>query len=240
MHEADSRTALAAVSIRRDGDPSNWDRAGPVGPGCDHGVMSRSDRAVFRLPIAALGIPVLAAFCVTPLATAGGAWIWVYALPVLALLYVLLTRTVADRTGLRTGGPTGFHAMAWPDMDGMEFRGSRWAVAVGHDGRRLRLPMVRPRDLPRLAAVSGGHLDLDRLAAGTGDESSGDVSAAATVPSEDAVAPSGDAVAAPTNAGPPVAGSADLPVPAVGASVDGPDAHPPATETGTGRPPPAE
>ncbi len=153
--------------------------------------MSRSDRAVFRLPIAALGIPVLAAFCVTPLATAGGGWIWIYVLPVLALLYVVVTRTIADRTGLRTGGPTGFHSMAWTEMDGMEFRGSRWAVAVGLDGRRLPLPMVRPRDLPRLATVSGGHLDLEKMAAGAPASADGGV--IGTAPPDDAEPPAASA-----------------------------------------------
>lgn len=180
---------------------------------------------VFRLPIAALGIPVLAAFCVTPLATVGGAWIWLYVLPVLALLYVLVTRTVADRNGLRTKGPTGFRSMLWPEMDGMEFRGSRWAVAVGLDGRRLRLPMVRPRDLPRLVAVSGGYLDMDKLAAGV---------PAGEDPADAAVVP-------PADAAPPAAAElADVPVPAVGAGPGGSDGRPPTTGTGTGRPPPAE
>ena len=32
---------------------------------------------------------------------------------------------------------------------------------MGKDGRRLPLPMVRPRDLPRLATASGGSLNLD-------------------------------------------------------------------------------
>ena len=66
--------------------------------------------------------------------------------------------------------------MAWTDMDGLAFQDSRWAVAVGTDGRRLRLPMIRPRDLPRLAAVSGGSLDLrsreaaEPVETGVGDE----------------------------------------------------------------------
>jgi hypothetical protein len=123
--------------------------------------MASADRAVFRLPVVALLIPVVLAVFATPLATVGGGWIWLYALPVLVLIYVLVTRTVADPGGVRTSGITGVHRLAWADMDGLEFSGSRWAVAVAHDGRRLRLPMVRPRDLPRLAAVSGGSLRFD-------------------------------------------------------------------------------
>jgi hypothetical protein len=125
------------------------------------GDMAKVDRAVFRLPVVALLIPVVLAIFATPLATVGGGWIWLYALPVLVGIYVVITRTVADPAGVRTSGITGRHRLAWADLDGLEFSGSRWAVAVAHDGRRLRLPMVRPRDLPRLAAVSGGSLRLD-------------------------------------------------------------------------------
>ena len=57
-------------------------------------------------------------------------------------------------------GLLGAKRMTWSDMDGLEFRDSRWAIAVGTDGRRLRLPMVRPRDLPALTSVSGGSLLL--------------------------------------------------------------------------------
>ncbi len=130
--------------------------------------MAKADRAVFRLPVVALLIPVVLAIFATPLATVGGGWIWLYALPVLVLVYVLITRTVADPAGIRTSGITGPHRLAWIEMDGLEFSGSRWAVAVAHDGRRLRLPMVRPRDLPRLAAVSGGSLRFDLPADASG------------------------------------------------------------------------
>ncbi len=61
------------------------------------------------------------------------------------------------------------HRAGSPDRTG--WPGPRWTawsspVPAGrspsaHDGRRLRLPMVRPRDLPRLAAVSGGSLRFD-------------------------------------------------------------------------------
>jgi hypothetical protein len=148
------------------------------------GDMAKVDRAVFRLPVVALLIPVVLAVFATPLATVGGGWIWLYLLPVLALIYVLITRTVADPTGVQTSGITGLHRLAWAEMDGLEFSGSRWAVAVAHDGRRLRLPMVRPRDLPRLAAVSGGSLWLDPPAEPTSTPSAEPITHSADQPAE--------------------------------------------------------
>ena len=123
--------------------------------------VSRSDRAVFRLPAVSLLIPFLLFVFVTPLATAGPKWLLgLYILPVLGLTYILLTRTVADSIRISTSGLRGGSRIRWEELDGFEFRGPRWATAVATDGRRLRLPMIRPRDLPRLASVSGGRLLL--------------------------------------------------------------------------------
>ena len=125
--------------------------------------MSRPERAVFRLPGIALLIPFLLFVCVTPLANAGADFLLaLYVFPVVGLAYILLTRTVADSEVIRTTGLLGGRRVAWADLDGLEFHGPRWAIAVATDGRRFRLPMVRPRDLPRLAQVSGGRLLLGR------------------------------------------------------------------------------
>lgn len=121
--------------------------------------MSRPDRAVFRLPVISVLIPFLAFVCITPLANAGPpAFLAFYLFPLGALVYILITRTVVDPTGIRATGPRGVRRIVWSDLDGLEFDGPRWATAVGLDGRRIRLPMVRPRDMYRLATVSGGRL----------------------------------------------------------------------------------
>ena len=132
---------------------------------CHHGPMprpatTRPERVTFRLPVPALLFPVLLLFCIMPLATAGGAWGVLYVVPVAALAWVIITRTTATPTEVTAYGLLGTKRMAWTDMAGLELKDARWATAVGLDGRRLRLPMVRPRDLPRLAAVSGGSLNL--------------------------------------------------------------------------------
>lgn len=137
----------------------------------DHERVSRSERAVFRLPGVALIVPFLLFVCVTPLATVGAAfWLALYVIPVAGLAYILLTRTVADAGMIRTTGLFGGRRISWGELDGLEFHGPRWAIAVGTDGRRVRLPMVRPRDLPRLAQVSGGRLLLGADAPAEPDE----------------------------------------------------------------------
>ncbi len=123
--------------------------------------MPRPDRVVFRLPPVSLFIPLLVLVLVTPLATAGSSWFRaLFLLPAIALAYILLTATIADGRQIRTTGLRGGRKFTWAELNGFEFHGQRWATAVGLDGSRVRLPMVRPRDLPRLAAVSGGRLTL--------------------------------------------------------------------------------
>lgn len=144
--------------------------------------MSRSNRAVFRLPAVSLVIPFLLFICVTPLATVGATfWLALYVLPLLGLIYILCARTVADASLIRTTGLTGGHRILWADLDRFEFQGARWAVAVTTEERRIRLPMVRPRDLPQLAAVSGGRLFLSAKASAP-TQAAGEQPAGAPVP----------------------------------------------------------
>lgn len=132
----------------------------PAGADVTMDTMTRPDRATFRLPTVALFVPVLLFFCIAPLATAGGAWALLFAVPALAVAWVIITRTSVTPDRLTAHGLLGSRRMSWTDLDRLEFKDSRWAIAVALDGRRLRLPMVRPRDLPRLTAVSGGGLHL--------------------------------------------------------------------------------
>jgi hypothetical protein len=122
--------------------------------------MSRADHATFRLPASALFIPVLLFMITAPLASASVWTLPLFLLPLYGLFYVFWTRTVADAHSITVYLPYRRRRIQWADLDGFEFHGPRWAIAVTLDRDRIRLPMVRPRDLTRLAAVSGGRLSL--------------------------------------------------------------------------------
>ena len=78
-------------------------------------------------------------------------------LPVLGLAAALRSGVDADRAGLRVRGPLSSRVLGWDDIRGLRIRRNTvWAV--GTDGSAVRLPVVRPRHLPLLAAVSGGRL----------------------------------------------------------------------------------
>lgn len=143
-------------------------------------------RVSFRLPAWALLLPLIALLCAMPLATAGGWLTWLaYGIPVLVLAGTLLTRTSADARHITVVGPWRRHTIPWAELDRLEFTGTRWAVAVTGSGKRVRLVMVRPRDLPALTAVAGGELVLaeDEQTApdptGSQDGNAGDMAAGA-------------------------------------------------------------
>ena len=155
--------------------------------------MANPDRAVFRLPWVSVVFPLLLLICVIPLATYRPPFLVLFAIPVLALVYILVTHTTADIDRIVAVRPWGSTRIPWNQLDGFEFHGSRWAVAVELNGRHTRLPMVRPRDLPLLAAVSGGRLTLDPPA----DRSDGD-EGADSVAADQPVDQIGDNQPAPT------------------------------------------
>ncbi|RIJ77153.1 PH domain-containing protein [Nakamurella silvestris] len=149
----------------------------------DHNTSTA--RAVFRLPWSALAIPLLVFMITTPLATALPILNLLFLLPLVALVYVLWTRTVVDAHHLTVYSLRGRRRLPWAELDGLEFRGPRWATAVTMSGDRFRLPMIRPRDLPRLAAVSGGRLLLGADSPAlqpAGQDGSADAATAASVP----------------------------------------------------------
>lgn len=175
---SDARPGVRSVSTIRDGDPAFWNDAAFV-PACadgapadgatavverqriwDDGAMAPPRPAVFRLPAIALIFPALLLFCVVPLASLGGWWLLMYLVPVVGLAWILLTRTTVGPDGLRVSTLRGRRSLAWDTIEHLELDGPRWLVAVQQNGRRTRLPMVLPRDLPRLSAASGGALDF--------------------------------------------------------------------------------
>ena len=153
-------------------------------PDLDRPVVAR---ATFRLPLISLFFPLLILFCTVPLASYRVWFAPFYLIPVAALAYVLMTSTVVTSNGLTARTPLRRRRVSWSDLSGFEFHGPRWAVAVTSTGQRFRLPMIRPRDLPTLAAVSGGRLNLtprpDPVASDTEDPEP----AAASANTEDSV-----------------------------------------------------
>lgn len=114
--------------------------------------------ATFRIPpIALLGVFGLA-LAATPVAFGLPGLQVLYVVPVGLGVWLLRTRTVAGPDGLVARRVLRSRTMPWSELDGLRVPERAWARAVLRSGEEVPLPAVRARDLPVLAAVSGGWL----------------------------------------------------------------------------------
>jgi len=106
-------------------------------------------------------LPVgLFAVCVVPLAFAAP-WTPVLLLVPLALtLWVLRVGVDISEDGVTARSLIGERRVPWTEVVGIRVapRGDLWLVTTG--GTEVRLPVMRARDLPRLAAASLGRIDV--------------------------------------------------------------------------------
>jgi hypothetical protein len=131
-------------------------------------------QAVFRIsPLVAL-VALVLAVCATPVAFAAP-YLWlIYLVPIGIIAWIFRVRTVADPETVTVRRIVGGRRVPWNEVSSVHLGRARdpgraRISAVLSDGSELTLPAVHVRDLPRLAAVSGG-----RLPDPTGDDSNTD------------------------------------------------------------------
>lgn len=112
------------------------------------------------LPVAVL------ALCVVPLATVSTWTLVLLLVPLAVALWVLRVGVDIGDDGLTVRSLAGQRSVAWSELAGIRVgqAGDLWLVTTG--GTEVRLPVMRPRDLPRLAALSGGRIDVPAPPAG--------------------------------------------------------------------------
>ena len=98
-----------------------------------------------------------AAFVTIPLVFTSPWLALLWLVPAVGLATVLRSGVDADRSGLTVRTLRGTRPLGWGGIRGLRLRGNKvWAVLS--DDSAVRLPVVRPRHLPLLAAASGGRL----------------------------------------------------------------------------------
>lgn len=114
-------------------------------------------QTVFRTsPLAVLGA-VAIAFCFTPVALALPFGELLYLVPIAMVVWVLRVRTTVDDEALTVRRIVGGQRVPWSEISSLRLD-QRRVKAMLSDGAELPLPAVGLRDLPQLAAVSGGRL----------------------------------------------------------------------------------
>jgi Bacterial PH domain len=113
-------------------------------------VLRISPLAHFASGFAALGLlaVVLAAPLTAPLLV----------IPVMASVFIVRLRTVADTQTVTVRTLLGSRTIDWADIKGLRFMKGSWAHAELSSGEDVRLPAVTFSTLPLLADVSGGRV----------------------------------------------------------------------------------
>lgn len=115
-------------------------------------------RAVFRPSPLLVLVAVAVGFCATPFAFAAP-FLWlVYLAPLGLAGWALRVRTVADPDAVTVRRVLGARRVPWSQISSLRVGDSTRVSAVLTDGAELPLPAVHVRDLPQLAAASGGRL----------------------------------------------------------------------------------
>lgn len=126
----------------------------------DHGVVSNEDvpRAVFRISPLVVLVALALALCATPFAFAAP-FLWlVYLVPLGIIVWTLRVRTVVDTEALTVRHVLGGRRVPWSEISSLRLGDRSRVAAVLSDGAELPLPSVHVRNLPQLAAASGGRL----------------------------------------------------------------------------------
>jgi len=102
----------------------------------------------------------LLALCTVPLAFAAPWTPVLLVIPVAATLWVLRVGVDIADDGLTLRSVAGQRKLPWSEVAGIRVapRGDLFVVTTR--GTELHLPVMRARDLPQLAALSGGRIDL--------------------------------------------------------------------------------
>jgi len=116
--------------------------------------------ARLRMNRTALFPVALLALCTIPLAFAAPWTPVLLVIPLAATLWVLRVGVDIADDGLTVRSVAGQRQVPWAEVAGIRVarRGDLWLVTTR--GTELHLPVMRARDLPRLAALSGGRIDV--------------------------------------------------------------------------------
>jgi hypothetical protein len=101
---------------------------------------------------------VILAFCVLPLGTATPWLLVLLVVPAALAAWVFRVGVDLGQDGITVRSLCGARTVPWAELAGIRVgeRGDLWLVTTG--GTQVRLPVLRARDLPRLAALSGGRI----------------------------------------------------------------------------------
>jgi Bacterial PH domain len=130
--------------------------------------MAEPATVTFRRPLTALLGVFGLIVCMTPVAFGIPGLQVLYLVPLGVAIWLVRARTVVGPETVVVHRVVGSQRVSWSDLQGLRIDERSRVLAVLRGGDEVRLPAVRARDLPLLAAASRGRLP-DPLAA-TGED----------------------------------------------------------------------
>ncbi|WP_051387895.1 PH domain-containing protein [Saccharopolyspora rectivirgula] len=117
------------------------------------------EELTFRMnPVTLLAALAIAA-CATPLATTTGPLgLLIYLIPLALAVWILRVRTTIGQQRVKVRHTFTSSTFSWDEVTSLRLDERRWLKAVLDSGEEVSLPAVRVRDLPRVAAMSGGRI----------------------------------------------------------------------------------
>jgi Bacterial PH domain len=103
---------------------------------------------------------VLLALCLLPVALYSPLALLVLLVPLVLALWVLRVGVTMSDDGVRVQSLVGGRSVPWAEVAGIRVGRDRRLSLVTTRSTEIRLPVLRARDLPRLAALSGGRIDV--------------------------------------------------------------------------------
>jgi hypothetical protein len=140
----------------------------------------------FRITPVTLLVVILIAVCITPVAWVTPWTLSIYLVPLLLAVWVLRSRTVVDTDRITARTMLHTTRIPWDQVQSFRLNERRWlrAVLASDDvdsastsdkrAREVLLPAVRVRDLPHLAALSGGRLSAPDVTRSAPQQEQGD------------------------------------------------------------------
>ena len=113
---------------------------------------------VFRESPLVVLVALVLAVCVTPVAFAAPLLWLLYLVPIGVVAWTLRVRTTVDPEAVTVRRVVGGRRVTWHQISSLRLRNRGRVSAVLTDGAELPLPAVHVRNLPLLAAASGGRL----------------------------------------------------------------------------------
>lgn len=119
----------------------------------------RTDRVVIKISPMAHFATAFLALGLLALVLAGPTWVaLLLVIPIVLSVYVVRSRTEADRETVTARFLRGSRTVRWDDIAGLRFGKGSAAHAHLKDGSDLRLPAVTFATLPLLTEASGGRV----------------------------------------------------------------------------------